>query len=478
MKQQKTESMKHAIADAVLELTYDQIDPAAISKAKEIVLYHSWLAFFALQENDPEIALGVSVARGVGVAPGPCTVIANSFKTDPLTASYLNCHLMRGAGYDDVVFPSGMHAALMVVPVAMALSEQHGRSGKEFLASIVAGYEILGHVGKWSWSNPSPRRPSTIFGPLACAATSALLLELNREQAASALGYAAHSAMGLASNLCTHIYATLCRLGILSALYGKAGGACPPDIMEGPLGFYHTYFGAAPTSEELLGRFGKDYAVFMSREKRYPGTLLNTVAIELMRKLVVEHGLNVDNIEAVKATLSDRRERHPTGQGRPPYQTPLEAAASCPFQMALLLLDGDLNFDRYAAANDPDIFAVMDKIQIDFADRSNPLYADVEVRTRDGHVFSAEAEDHLFEPLDARAQLHKYARNILSAEQIERYVDFVYDLENVQEFIASFRLSCGKSQLICRAGAAHVRYPNRQYLRIVRAAPVGVYGLV
>jgi 2-methylcitrate dehydratase PrpD len=430
--QKVAEPLKYSLADAILGLTYDTLDRRTIQKAKDIFLYHSWLCFFALQEKDPEIALGFFVVRNLGMSQGSCTVIGNTLKVQPLDAAYLNCHLVRGVGYDDVVFPAGMHTGLVVIPVAMALAQQLRRSGKDFLTALVVGYEVMAKVGRWSWSSDSPRRPSTIFGPLAAAASAVPLLRLGREQTAEAIGYAMHSAQGLAANLCTHMYGTFCRAGILSALYAQAGGTCAPDIVEGELGFYRAFFNEAPSSSgELLGDFGRNFGVFHSREKRYPGTMLNMVAIELLRGLIHTHALNAHNVESVSVALSNRRSRHPTAQLRPPYKSRAEAASSLPYQVAMLLLDGDIKLERYEVLNDPEVLSLANKVGITFVDQSHPLYARVTLRRTDGEIFEARGEDHVFPPLDAKHQLQKYASDVLSEKRIERFCELVARLEEL-----------------------------------------------
>lgn len=434
--------MKDAIADAILSVSYDSLDDAVIEQAKRVFLYHIWTAFLGRKSIDMNASIGLSVIQDLGAAPGPCTVIGHDFKLTVPDAAYLNCHLIGGGGYDDVIFPSGMHAGLMVIPVAMAIAERQRASGRDFIASLVVGYEILGKIGRWTWSNDSPRRPGPVFGPMAAAGVASHLLGLDARQTSSAIGYAAHGAMGLPCNLNTQLHAMTCRTGILSAFYGKAGGDCPNDIIEGELGFFKTFFGSAPASaEELLNGFGHNYKILESREKRYPGTMLNLVAVEKARELINSNGLSAKNVESVALELSVQRSKHTTAQLKPPYRRQLEAFASCQFLIALLLLDGDiLEDERSESKDDPEILDVASRVTTSFVDHPNPIYAKVRIRTVHGVEYEAEGHDHIFPPLDAKRQLQEYASDVLSHGRIDELVESVGQLQNSSNVCHEFAL--------------------------------------
>ncbi len=434
--------MKYAFADAVLGLRFESLEPTVVEQAKRVFLYHVCTAFMGRRAAELNPSTGFAVIAGLGNPPGPCTVIGQDLRLAATDAAYLNCHLIGGGGYDDVIFPAGMHAGLMIIPVAMAMAEGQRASGPEFIAALVTGYEILGKIGQWTWSEASPRRPGPVFGPMASAGVCARLLGLDREQTANAIGYAAHAGMGLPCNLNTQIHAMACRAGIMSALYGGAGGDCPDDILEGPLGFYRTFFGASPGSAaEVLEDFGRNHAIMASREKRYPGTMLNLVAVEKTRVLVMRHGLSAENVASVTLQLSEQRRRHPTAQLRPPYARPLEAFASCHFLISLLLLDGDIREDlRWEAKDDPDVLEIARRVDTSFVEHPNPIYARVTIRTTDGRVFKAEGDDHVFPPLDATELLRKHARGVLSAERINRLVESVARLETKDDASEVFGL--------------------------------------
>jgi len=49
---------------------------------------------------------------------------------------------------DDVYIPAIHHPGAVVVPAALATAEREGSSGKELIAAVVAGYEVMNRIGR------------------------------------------------------------------------------------------------------------------------------------------------------------------------------------------------------------------------------------------------------------------------------------------------------------------------------------------
>jgi len=78
---------------------------------------------------------------------GPCTVFSHAFKTSPQYAALANATIGHGFELDDTHDPSVSHPGTVVISSALALGEKQKVSGKQFLTSLVAGYEVMGRVG-------------------------------------------------------------------------------------------------------------------------------------------------------------------------------------------------------------------------------------------------------------------------------------------------------------------------------------------
>jgi 2-methylcitrate dehydratase PrpD len=169
-----------------------------------------------------------------------------------------------------------------------------------------------------------------------------------------------------------------------------------------------------------------------SCEKRYPGTGLNQVPIELMRELIRQEGLTPADIDRIHVDFPIERKNFGGGHGKGPFLKGT-AASSVAFQFALLLLDGDLRLERYEQLDNPEILAIVDRCDFDFVHGKPIRYARLKVRTTDGRAFEPEGEEFFFEPEEHRTMVERGAVGILPQPQIDRFLDLLDHLEDVDD---------------------------------------------
>lgn len=422
------------LADYICAVRFEDLDPAAIDRAKEHLIYHVGLAFSgALTEHGRQ---AVQIARALSEGRGQTTIIGQSFKTPPLEAAFANSTFMRALGFDDVLFPSATHAGLLTYPVALALGEQQHRSGKELLTSIVTGYEVLGKMVTEQTEDRALRRPSMPFGPFGAVTVAARLLQLNPEQTANAIGYAADSAMGLKEGneqQPTHVYGWISRNAITAAILARAGGETAPTTLEGEYGFYATLVGATPNADAVIARLGKDPEILRATQKRYPGTAMNIVPIQFVLELTEQHRLSAANVARVEIELPDDRRTFEDSVSTGPFPTPTQAASSVAFQTAIILLDGRIDFARYEQLANPEILTVIRKISITLAPRANSRYARVRITKVDGRTLEREGQDYVFPPIDAAAWLSRDGEKFVPRANLERFAALASELEKVAD---------------------------------------------
>ncbi len=428
-------TLSRRVAEHVHDLRFEAIPPAAIDKAKDHLVNHLGLALGGLGLEDGRQAIRLAAMLSEGA--GECTVIGSTTSSTALDAAFANCTLMRNQGLDDVLFPVGVHAGLMTFPVALALGEQLGRSGREVLTAIVAGYDVIGKLGadSWSWAAAVPRRPTIPFGPFGATAVAARLLGLEVEQTSRAIGYAAHSAMGLAEgNLVTHYYSLVCRNGLMAALLAREGGDVSPIALEGPFGFFFSFFGAVPDGlDATLATFGTDFEIFNATTKRYPGTALNIVAIELLLALVVEHGVEADDVERIELVLPLERRNFAEGHASPPFATRAAAASSVLFHLAGVLVDGRVDPARVERFEDASIAATAGRMSVALEPGHPIRYARLRVHLRDGRLLEAEGSDFTVPAADRRGSLHAVGDPVLGEAAVERALELALGLEALED---------------------------------------------
>jgi 2-methylcitrate dehydratase PrpD len=425
------------LADYLSSVRYEQLDPRAIDRAKEHLIYHVGLAFSGALTDHGRQALRLS--RELSHGRGQSTVIGDKLLAPSLDAAFANSTFMRAQGFDDVLFPSATHAGLLTYPAALAVGEEFQASGREFLTAVVTAYEILGKLARDDGPGRAPRRPSMPFGPFAGVTAAARLMRLTAEQAAHAIGYAADGAMGLKEGneqQPTHIYGLINRTAITAAKLARAGGQTAGTILEGKYGYFATLIGVAPDPDAIVSSLGKDPEILRATQKRYPGTAMNIVPIQLFLDLTRKHRLDAANVERVEYELPDDRRTFEDSISKGPFPTYTQAASSLPFQTAIILLDGDVTPARFEQRDAPEVLAAVQKVSIRLVARVNTRFAAVKVQTVDGRTFQAKGDKYEFPPIDAAAWLSKDGTKFVSMDKLTRFAALVRKLEHVRDIRA------------------------------------------
>ena len=432
-----TASLTQRMAEYICEERFDNLDAATVTRTRQIITYHIGLACRALQEQHPDAIKAVAIAQDLSEDCGRSTLIGHPQQATLVEAVFANCSLMRALGLDDVIFPAGIHSGLMTVPVALGIGERQRVSGADLITAIVVGYEVMGKFGQFSWAFDPPRRPTQPFGPFGSITTAAKLLELDREQTVVALAYAAHTAMGLAENdfgPVSHWYSLICRNAIIGAYSSRSGAWGSPTVIEGKYGFADAFLGGREIdADAIVDRLGDDYTVMKSCEKRYPGTALNQIPIELMRQLVIEDGIRADDVARIRITFPEERKQFSAGHELGRIDNSGLAASSFAFQCAMLLLDGEQDPARYEDFDNPAINEILDKMFVDFVPDKPVRYTRIDLETTAGESYVEEGDDFQFSPDQTREVLERDGVGVLPDKNIDRAIELLDDLENVDD---------------------------------------------
>ena len=134
-----------------------------------------------------------------------------------------------------------LHPGAVVVPAALAMAEQTGADGKRLVTAIVAGYEVM--IRTSLALNPSAARLrgwhlTGVCGPQGAAAACAVLLGLDAEHTAWALGLAGTQGAGLWAfnadgTMSKRLHAgKAAHSGVLAAELAASGYTGPTQIYE------------------------------------------------------------------------------------------------------------------------------------------------------------------------------------------------------------------------------------------------------
>lgn len=431
-------SVTERLADYVVDLQYEDIPAPVIEKTKDHLIHHFGLAFRGHGAENSRRAL--EVAYDLSGPGGDCSVIGERRPANLLEAVFANSLLMGHLGLDDFHLPAGLHPGAITQPVALAFGERERASGRELLAAVVAGYDVAGKLGNtvWTWSSRSPRRPNPVFAPFGSAATAARLLGLAREQTADALGHAAHAAMGLVEGG-EHqwpLHPLLARNGAMAAVLARSGMPMVASMIEGRHGLFQTFFGCVPEGlESDLSTLGQEFEISRAQTKRYRGSGINIVPMQLMLDLTNTHALRADNVADIAVTLPDERaERESVMEAalEKPSANSTNRLGSLRFQLAVIVTDGAINPSRYDEPPQPPLRDVLEKVRLRFESGRPITHARIDVTTTDGQRYSASEDDQVFPAVDW-AEWLEGGRRLLAAEQLSRLERLIADLPDVDD---------------------------------------------
>ena len=429
-----TGTLTDRLAAWVCDLRYEDLPDDVVRKAKAHILF---LVGAACVGGRSVIGTrGRAIARGLGGTQGLCTIIGEGSPATAVDAAFANAALIMGGDADDYLLPAGGHPGVVTIPAALALAEQEDRGGADLITAIVAGYELLGKLAslQWAWDGRVPRRATIPFGAFGPAAAASRLLELTRLQTAHAIRFAANMAMGLSENPFGGLYyGYVARNGITAAVSAQAGGEMPLTTLEGEHGFFMSFFDRVPEdADKTPSRLGTDWEMTQAELKTYQTTGMNYAAIELMVELIREHGLTPDNVERIVVDFSSQRANHASGHGLGPFTSRWYAVSSGPFQLAIALLDGDIDPARLETYDDPAIADIVKRIEVRLVEAAMQGYAALHITTTDGRLLEAEREKYRADPKERAAWLRRHvARRSFPLDRFARIEETIEKLETL-----------------------------------------------
>ncbi|KAL2812222.1 hypothetical protein BJX63DRAFT_260809 [Aspergillus granulosus] len=287
-------------------LTYDNIPDAAIQRTKDLFL--DWLGCTIAGRSHPAVTAIVNFAKTMGPTTGKSELVNGElgFSTSPAFASLINGAASHVVEQDDLHNRSITHPATVIFPAALAVAQDVGADGKDFITACVVGYEVGCRVGAYFGKSHYENFHSTATaGILGVAAAAAHLLKLDPAQTLSALGTAGTQAAGLWQFLldATHSKQVhtgkACFDGIFAAYSARDGLLGTRDILEGPRGMGKALVPGQITPEAIDRDLGKDFEVLHSSFKWHASCRHTHPSVDALLALMTKHGVKFEEIDSV-----------------------------------------------------------------------------------------------------------------------------------------------------------------------------------
>jgi 2-methylcitrate dehydratase PrpD len=302
-----------AAADFVERVTFSDIPRDAVRIGTRCLL--DGLGLFVAGSDEHAVQLLIDDARDAGGHEDALLLGCGGTKVPAPTAACVLGTSGHVHDWDDSQVSSDpahvygllTHPTIPPLTSALVSAQKLGAiDGKAFMLAFLTGFEVECKISEWMLPQHYLRgmHSSGTVGTFGAFVAAAKLLRLDRERLRNGFGIAASLAAGIRCNFGTmtkplHVGRAAAN-GVTAALLAARGFTGDPDALDGPWGFYAVH-GGGLSVEKISQGFGNAWSIVEPGVsiKPYPCGVLTHPTIDLMLKLVTEHCIAGDAIEAV-----------------------------------------------------------------------------------------------------------------------------------------------------------------------------------
>jgi len=442
------DSATATLATFASRLQFTDIPALVVEKAKLCLLDTLGCSIYASSLAPVRTLTRVALAEGSRPA---ARILGTADRASPAQAALVNGTAAHAFQLDEVHAGSTLHAGSAVTPTVLALSDAAGgMSGRDFLAAMIAGYEVGIRIGLAAEGRMFKRgyHNQGTTGPLAAAAAAARALGLDPAATNHALGLAASQSAGLmavqeGANAKAFHCGRAAQSGVYAALLAREGYTGIEDVLDQEYGaFFSTLVGGHDHQKLTLG-LGEQWETLAVGYKLSPASNGSITAMATLERIMSANGLKAEDIAGIVAGVSTNTLEHCGWPFDPSaLKGVLAAQMSVRYGLAVMALDRAATPAQYSEARikRTDIAAFLPKIDVrvhDAYDKDGTLRlaCALEVRSRSGKTY---ADETLYRPGSAEdpippAALEKkfmtLTAGIVPAERAAECVSYVKELD-------------------------------------------------
>ncbi len=360
------------MAKFVSELTYDKIPEKVRHRNKLLMLdalgcalYGADLEWCRILQDKLE---SIDATR-------TCSVWGTKRKLSAPHAALVNGTQVQGFELDDVHRAGVLHVGAVVLPALISITEMNpGMSGKEFLTSSVAGYEIGPRVGLCMGPShiASGWHSGATLGVFSAAAGAARGLKLDIDKTVHALGIAGTQAGGL---MAAQFGAMVKRMhagrssqsGLYGALFAEAGFTGILNVLESEYGGFCTTLSQSTDKfnlGELTDDLGEVWQTMGVALKFYACVGTNHTTLDALRDMRKERPFKADDVKKIVVHGSEVTVHHVGWKYEPQGLT--SAQLNMPYCVAAWLIEDDCFVDQFTEkmVADPARMKLAEKVEV------------------------------------------------------------------------------------------------------------------
>jgi 2-methylcitrate dehydratase PrpD len=327
------------LSDYALGVRFEQLPSDVVRLAKDCLIDALGAAVYG-----HDVEAGQAALRYVAnAAAGPCAIPGTNLRVAPDAAAFAGGVLVHAAELDSLRQPgAGVHPGAALVPAALAAAQVGGASGRDLLAALVAGIEVLFRIGSATKHSAEVRgfHAPGLTGPFGAAIVAGKLAGVDAHTLCCALGIAGSLSGGLLEfaksgdgGLVKRLHlGRAAQAGIVAVQLAQAGFDGPSSVLEGRHGFLHAY---CETSDavRLTDGLGTRYETSTLCLKRYACHIVAHTPVYAAQQLRAAHDIDARRIVAIRIEGAPRLAANhdiklPANQVLAQYSVPVCVAAA------------------------------------------------------------------------------------------------------------------------------------------------------
>ena len=431
----------------VCDTRLEDLEPSTVTAAKTVVLdtLGAMLAGSRLPENEKLAQLAAKTG-----GQGPATLLGQPGSATAVFAALSNATAGVALEMDEGNRLGGGHAAIHVLPAALAVAEERGASGREFLESVIAGYEVTSRIGTGTKVKKTVHSHGT-WGTIGSAVATAKLMGFDPDQTTQAINIAASMSPANTWAPCME-GATVRNLypgrsgfqGIMAAQLTLCGFT---GLEDGPSDIYNNILGESFDAEAVVQELGVPGAYRIQRNyfKLHACCLYNHPVLDGVQTLLGREGFGAGDVErirvetpAIAATMTD-----------PEPANMLAAKFSLPYAVATAVVHNSTDITAFypGRLEDPETLALARRVDVvtdpemDLRRYDYPA-AKVAILLKDGRTLTEDVTAHHGDtqnPASREELVGKFnflAQDVLGeggAARVVETVGYLDALENIRE---------------------------------------------
>ena len=263
----------------------------------------------------PLAHIAVRYASLVGGRPD-CTIVGFPERTSVLNAAMVNGTIGHGNEVDCTDDTGQPRTLPALIAAALAAGQTAGAPGKEVVRAVALGHEMSHRIhrvqDKFELETGNHSDLLDVGHSMGSAVAASICLGLDQDRIEAALSLAATMVADITPPIdreYEHMVKSFMRggvgsrNGVAAAFMAQAGFDAPPDIFDGPRGFFNARLGIGEPGPEFADNLGQEYSIARTRFKRASAGGPNQGARLALVELMAEHNLTHEDIAEIQVVI-------------------------------------------------------------------------------------------------------------------------------------------------------------------------------